>query len=142
MYVTTICNPNQNALTIQAQNGKDSLSNKSRQKQDKGKLTFSFTSSSASTNSPSSGLSFRLLTTVDGSSHAFFIDLKPKNIRRATAAYSPMGKAVKVCHLSRYRITGVLGELACFIFKYRKTNEQRKTIHITIPLHQLTSKFI
>lgn len=59
------------------------------------KITFSLTSSSASTNSSSSGLLLSpLWTTLDGRSHASFIDLRPKNNKSVIAAYSPIGNAV------------------------------------------------
>ena len=59
------------------------------------RITFSLTSSSASTYSSSSWLLLSpLLTAFVGRSHASFMDLRPKNNKRVTAAYSPIGNAV------------------------------------------------
>lgn len=59
------------------------------------RITFSLTSSSASTYSSSSWLLLSpLLTAFIGRSHASFMDLRPKNNKRVTAAYSPIGNAV------------------------------------------------
>lgn len=60
---------------------------------DKEKITFSFTSSSASTNSSDS--CSPVLATVEGRSQASLIDFRPKNNKRVTAAYSPIGNAVR-----------------------------------------------
>lgn len=54
-------------------------------------VTFSLTSSSASTSSPSSV--FSLLLVLDGIFQAFLIELRPKNVKSATAVYSPTGSA-------------------------------------------------
>uniref|UniRef100_A0A0A9GZW9 Uncharacterized protein n=1 Tax=Arundo donax TaxID=35708 RepID=A0A0A9GZW9_ARUDO len=56
--------------------------------------TFSLTSSSASASSPLSEFPSRFPFALSGSANASFIDLKPKNASRATAAYSPMGNVV------------------------------------------------
>lgn len=69
--------------------------NQTQLKEGFNKTTFSFTSSWASTYSPRSTLFLSPLLTSDGRSHASLIDLIPKNSRRVTAAYSPIGKAVQ-----------------------------------------------
>lgn len=89
-------------------------------------LTFSFTSSSASASSSSSGVLLSpFLTTLDGRSHASFIDFRPKNKRRVTAAYSPIGTAVGRPHKAETLVTSNLDQLSVRVKRELNTTEQR-----------------
>lgn len=103
-------------------------------------ITFSFTSSSASTNSSRFAVFFSpSFTAFDGSSHASLIDLRPKNIKRVTAAYSPTGNAVyKTTASVHYQIlfnklTSFLIHTTLMVYEanYRPFNNQRKCLRTT-----------